>query len=155
MGQKVFGWDAYENAKEWAAKYKKPIFGAGGTGSAYFGGEGRSTDEYAAGTRWGDQDIGGKVAAYHDGEWHFGEQGSLIPGFQKGGIVPGPKGKGMLAMVHGGETIIPAGATTNNNNNNQKTFNIQINSNLSAADIVKDIDLIDSMNTSAYSTVLG
>ena len=56
-------------------------------------------------------------------------------------------------MVHGGETIIPAGAT--NNNNNQKTFNIQINSNLSAADIVKDIDLIDSMNTSAYSTVLG
>ena len=54
-------------------------------------------------------------------------------------------------MVHGGEMITPAGAT----NNNQKVFNIQINSNLSAADIVRDIDLIDSMNTSAYSTVLG
>jgi len=30
-------------------------------------------------------------------------------GFAQGGIVPGPLGKPMMAMVHGGETITPAG----------------------------------------------
>ncbi len=32
-----------------------------------------------------------------------------IPGFAQGGVVPGPRGRGQLAVVHGGETIIPAG----------------------------------------------
>jgi len=32
-------------------------------------------------------------------------------GFAQGGIVPGPLGKPMMAMVHGGETITPAGKT--------------------------------------------
>jgi len=34
--------------------------------------------------------------------------GSLAPGFQSGGIVPGPIGQPMLALVHGGERITPA-----------------------------------------------
>lgn len=32
-----------------------------------------------------------------------------IPGFQSGGIVPGPVGAPQLAVVHGGEMVIPAG----------------------------------------------
>lgn len=32
-----------------------------------------------------------------------------IPGFQEGGMVPGPIGAPVLAMVHGGEMVIPAG----------------------------------------------
>jgi len=34
--------------------------------------------------------------------------GSLIP-FKKGGKVPGPKGKPVKALVHGGEYVLPAG----------------------------------------------
>jgi phage-related protein len=30
-----------------------------------------------------------------------------VPGFEAGGVVPGPKGSPMLAVVHGGETVIP------------------------------------------------
>ncbi|MCK4827666.1 hypothetical protein KA005_68700, partial [bacterium] len=41
-------------------------------------------------------DIGGRV-----GRWL---------GFQQGGVVPGPVGAPQLAVVHGGERIIPAGA---------------------------------------------
>lgn len=37
-----------------------------------------------------------------------GAIGSL-PGFAQGGVVPGPVGAPMLAVVHGGETIIPPG----------------------------------------------
>ncbi len=32
-----------------------------------------------------------------------------VPGFAEGGLVPGALGSPMLAMVHGGETVIPAG----------------------------------------------
>ncbi len=32
-----------------------------------------------------------------------------VPGFAEGGLVPGALGAPMLAMVHGGETVIPAG----------------------------------------------
>jgi len=32
-----------------------------------------------------------------------------LPGFAEGGVVPGPVGSPVLAVVHGGETIIPAG----------------------------------------------
>lgn len=35
--------------------------------------------------------------------------GLKIPGFQTGGVVPGPVGAPQLAMVHGGEQIIPTG----------------------------------------------
>jgi len=33
-----------------------------------------------------------------------------LPGFQYGGVVPGPVGQPILAMVHGGEMVIPSGA---------------------------------------------
>lgn len=33
-----------------------------------------------------------------------------IPSFATGGIVPGPRGAPVLARVHGGETVVPAGA---------------------------------------------
>lgn len=35
-----------------------------------------------------------------------------IPGFAAGGIVPGPVGRPQLAVVHGGEMIMPAGSVT-------------------------------------------
>ena len=31
-----------------------------------------------------------------------------VPGFAQGGVVPGPRGAPQLAMVHGGETVLPA-----------------------------------------------
>lgn len=34
--------------------------------------------------------------------------GPVLPGFQRGGIVPGPVGRPMAAIVHGGERIMPA-----------------------------------------------
>ena len=34
-----------------------------------------------------------------------------VPGFQEGGTVPGPIGQPQLAVVHGGETVIPAQQT--------------------------------------------
>lgn len=37
--------------------------------------------------------------------------GLKIPGFQSGGIVPGPVGAPQLAMVHGGEEVIPTNRT--------------------------------------------
>jgi TP901 family phage tail tape measure protein len=38
---------------------------------------------------------------------------SHISGYAEGGIVPGPLGSPQLAIVHGGETITPAGVTNN------------------------------------------
>jgi hypothetical protein len=40
---------------------------------------------------------------------------SGIPGYASGGIVPGPIGQPQLAVVHGGEQVIPAGNTYNLN----------------------------------------
>jgi hypothetical protein len=36
------------------------------------------------------------------------ELGSFLP-FKRGGKVPGPKGKAMKAIVHGGEVVLPVG----------------------------------------------
>lgn len=38
--------------------------------------------------------------------------GGKIPGFATGGVVPGPKGSPLLAVVHGGETVIPNGGSS-------------------------------------------
>ena len=38
----------------------------------------------------------------------FGPQQSLAPGYEMGGVVPGPLGRPQLALVHGGEEIIRA-----------------------------------------------
>lgn len=39
----------------------------------------------------------------------------ILPGFQEGGIVPGALGMPTLAVVHGGETILPPGRSLGNN----------------------------------------
>ena len=46
----------------------------------------------------------GSVIGSHAGDWL---QRTL--GFKKGGRVPGKKGKGRLAIVHGGEFVLPVG----------------------------------------------
>lgn len=43
-------------------------------------------------------------------------QNSNLLGFAEGGVVPGPIGAAQLAVVHGGETIIPPGAGGNTSN---------------------------------------
>jgi hypothetical protein len=45
-----------------------------------------------------------------------------IPGFASGGVVPGPIGAPMLAVVHGGETITPPGNVTNNDSKTTKVY---------------------------------
>lgn len=40
----------------------------------------------------------------------FGGEGSQIPDFAHGGIVPGPRGRPVLAQLHGGETVVPGDA---------------------------------------------
>jgi len=42
----------------------------------------------------------------------FGPQQSTVPAYQMGGVVSGPLGAPQLAMVHGGERIIPVGGST-------------------------------------------
>lgn len=49
---------------------------------------------------------------------------NAIPGFATGGVVPGPFGAPMLAMVHGGETIIPAGASGGGGGTTVVNFNV-------------------------------
>ena len=44
----------------------------------------------------------------HEATQRF-SRGQSTPGFKEGGTVPGPRGAPVLATVHGGETIIPAG----------------------------------------------
>jgi hypothetical protein len=39
--------------------------------------------------------------------------GGGVPHFATGGTVPGPVGQSMLALVHGGERVVPVGAPTN------------------------------------------
>lgn len=55
----------------------------------------------------------------------FGAVGKIF-GFAKGGIVPGPIGAPQLALVHGGETVTPAGrAASTITLNNETNINIQ------------------------------
>ena len=42
-----------------------------------------------------------------------GAKGGALPQFASGGTVPGPTGAPTLAVVHGGETVIPNGGSTN------------------------------------------
>ncbi|MFG0329221.1 MAG: phage tail tape measure protein [Phycisphaerales bacterium] len=44
-------------------------------------------------------------------EFGGGLIGGLIPGFDTGGVVPGPRGAPRLVMAHGGETILPTHKT--------------------------------------------
>lgn len=57
---------------------------------------------------------------------------SDTPEYQAGGIVPGPLGRRQLAIVHGGERVVPAGAQTNDNR--QITVNVFGGNALAVAD---------------------
>jgi len=61
------------------------------------------------------------------------EQEGQVPEFQSGGVVPGPLGQPMLAVVHGGERVIPVGGTTNNANYEGNQYNVTINDTMAAA----------------------
>lgn len=57
----------------------------------------------AAGTFMSGSPVGGAVGALLGAE-----AGKYLP-FKKGGPVPGPRGKAVKAIVHGGEFVLPAG----------------------------------------------
>ena len=48
-------------------------------------------------------DIGGAIGS------SIGNWGQKLLGFKKGGKVPGAKGKPKIAIIHGGEYILPIG----------------------------------------------
>jgi len=57
---------------------------------------------------------GGAVGDFFTGAGRGEKNIPWLPFFQKGGIVPGPIGAPIPAVVHGGETIIPAGGAAGN-----------------------------------------
>ena len=66
-----------------------PSFNGGGGGSG-----GGGSDDWNNRNSWDGTDYNAKRAAG-------------IPGYDLGGIVPGPPGSPQLAIVHGGETVVP------------------------------------------------
>jgi hypothetical protein len=54
-----------------------------------------------------------------------------LPGFETGGVIPGPTGSPQLVIAHGGETIVPS-HKQNGGGQPGNTFNISINANDSA-----------------------
>ena len=68
--------------------------------------------------------------------------GSNLLGFAEGGVVPGPKGAPVPALVHGGETIIPPGDSAQGNQ--QIVQNITINASIgSDYDVRRLADQLD------------
>lgn len=68
--------------------------------------------------------------------------GGLIPGFDTGGVVPGPRGAPRLVLAHGGETILPTHKPGNELNMGAgagATINLSVN--LSDATIRSDQDI--------------
>ena len=56
------------------------------------------------------RDVPGLGAALNAFTWIAGKVGKAF-GFAEGGIVPGPLGRPLLATVHGGEMVLPVGAS--------------------------------------------
>lgn len=50
-----------------------------------------------------------------------------LPGFAQGGLVPGPAGSPLLAVVHGGETVVPAGMTLGAAQSGRSSIQLTIN----------------------------
>jgi hypothetical protein len=71
------------------------------------GGGGRSTP--GAGEDWGFDYSGPVPGSDESGIPSWGAGGPDLPSYDVGGIVPGPIGMPQLAIVHGGEEIIPPG----------------------------------------------
>lgn len=49
-----------------------------------------------------------------------------VPGFQTGGVVPGPIGAPVMATVHGGEVVSPVGRTGGQSNGGGTVFNVYV-----------------------------
>jgi hypothetical protein len=71
------------------------------------GGGGRSTPK--AGEDWGFDYSGPTPGSDESGIPSWGAGGPDLPSYDVGGIVPGPIGMPQLAIVHGGEEVIPPG----------------------------------------------
>lgn len=86
-----------------------------------------STNQYLSGLQNINAELNEFIQLQEEVSQFFSEPSTsgLIPGFQFGGVVPGPIGAPRLAMVHGGETVVPPG----------HTFNMTINSRADSEDI--------------------
>ena len=69
----------------------------------------------------------------------WGDVMGSLPHFASGGIVPGQMGAPQLAVVHGGETILP---TTYN----QQQYNLTINSRAPTEPIIQDFAMLRSLS---------
>jgi hypothetical protein len=65
--------------------------------------------------------------------------GPSVPGYASGGTVPGPLGAPQLAVVHGGETIIPAGGGGGGN------VSIKVDVNLNAPAFFEDRNAVNHL----------
>jgi len=79
--------------------------------------------------------------------------GGNIPSFQEGGVVPGPPSQPTLAIVHGGERIIPAVAPSNNMtvvNNREYNWQVDVQyaNTQSEASLRDDIEMLQLLSVS-------
>lgn len=73
-----------------------------------------------------------------------------IPGFATGGTVPGPVGQGMLAMVHGGETIIPVSGS-GGGGGNQYTIQVStLDARAGANAVIEAIQVFERTNGNGW-----
>jgi hypothetical protein len=112
---------ADESQKKWAGTLGMiNTLVAAFTGTKKSGGGGRSTPK--AGEDWGFDYSGPAPGSAESGITAWGAKGPELPSYDVGGIVPGPIGMPQLAIVHGGEEIIPPGRQ-----NSGGKMDIQIN----------------------------
>ena len=99
---------ADESQKKWAGTLGMiNTLVAAFTGTKKSGKGGRSTP--GAGEDWGFDYSGPAPGSDESGIPSWGAGGPDLPSYDVGGIVPGPIGMPQLAIVHGGEEIIPPG----------------------------------------------
>ena len=99
---------ADESQKKWAGTLGMfNTLVAAFTGTKKSGKGGRSTPK--AGEDWGFDYSGPAPGSAESGITAWGAKGPELPSYDVGGIVPGPIGMPQLAIVHGGEEVIPPG----------------------------------------------
>ena len=112
---------ADESQKKWAGTLGMiNTLVAAYTGTKRKKGRGRSTPK--AGEDWGFDYSGPAPGSDESGIPSWGAGGPDLPSYDVGGIVPGPIGMPQLAIVHGGEEVIPPGRQ-----NSGGQMDIQIN----------------------------
>lgn len=113
---------ADESQKKWAGTLGMVnTLVAAFTGTKKSGKGGRSTP--GAGEDWGFDYSGPAPGSAESGITAWGAKGPELPSYDVGGIVPGPIGMPQLAIIHGGEEIIPPGRQ----NSGGGKMDIQIN----------------------------